>query len=224
MCAHVHTTRLAFLEFREWCALKEHQEIWCLVQGTLTEIRFYCEWIKAASHRGSGVCVCVWVCSFLKCLLLVVSPSKNRIPADLQELNAFFFFLYSPVCVLSLSPHVKECSAGWGVEDMSAHSSAPRGHQSPPPFEPEGLNSQPSSAAVAPHPPFLLQFYILFSALKSQKKVQLEQSVQDDWTARERDWGNGEFLMVTLVHLTTFCSWKPSHSPCHCPSFTLWPL
>lgn len=107
MCAHVHTTRLAFLEFRE------HQEIWCLVQGTLTEIRFYCERIKAASHRV--VCVCVWVCSFLKCLLLVVSPCKNLIPADLQELNAIFF-LYSPVCVLSLSPHVKESvqrGGGW---------------------------------------------------------------------------------------------------------------
>lgn len=47
--------------------------------------------------------------------MLVVSPSKNRIPADLQQLNAIFF-LYSPVCVLSLSPHVKESvqrGGGW---------------------------------------------------------------------------------------------------------------
>lgn len=36
---------------------------------------------------------------------------------------------------------------------MSAHSSAPRGHQSPPHSEPEGLTNQPSSAAVAPPPP-----------------------------------------------------------------------
>lgn len=36
---------------------------------------------------------------------------------------------------------------------MSAHSSAPRGHQSPPHSEPEGLTNQPSFAAVAPPPP-----------------------------------------------------------------------
>lgn len=39
-----------------------------------------------------------------------------------------------------------------GVKDMSAHSLAPRGQQTPPPSEPEGLTDEQFSAAVAPTP------------------------------------------------------------------------
>lgn len=62
------------------------------------------------------------------------------------------FFLLETF-LLSLWLCVKRISRGEGVKDMSAHSSAPRGHQSPPHSEPEGLTNQPSSAAVAPPPP-----------------------------------------------------------------------
>lgn len=44
-------------------------------------------------------------------------------------------------------------SRGVGVKDMSAHSLAPRGQQSPPRSEPEGLSDEQLCAAVAPTPP-----------------------------------------------------------------------
>lgn len=53
------------------------------------------------------------------------SGSKSYSPA-----NGLDFHLYA----------LMTKSRGVGVKDMSAHSLAPRGQQSPPPAEPEGLS------------------------------------------------------------------------------------
>lgn len=73
---------------------------------------------------------------------------------------------------------------------MSAHSSAPRGHRSPPPSEPEGLTSQPSSAAVAPPPLSCAGFLLLSEGVSLKKNLKSKLSVQDDRAERMRTRGS----------------------------------
>lgn len=66
--------------------------------------------------------MCVYVSgfvAFLKCLLLVVSPSKNQIPADLQELNAIFFSLLPCLCALTITPRQRVFSGVGGGGHVS---------------------------------------------------------------------------------------------------------
>lgn len=125
--------------------------------------------------------------------------------------------LFLPTLLLFLCLCVKEKNLeGRGVKDMSAHSSAPRGHRSPPRSEPEGLTNQPSSAAVAPLLLlFLLCWFPLLSEGVSLKKKYLrsDYSVQDDRAERMR---RGEFLLLAAAHLITqtFFPLDSPYPPC----------